>query len=100
MRILTVLAAILLVAAFTLVTVLPPDLPLGAALTMLDHALVDRMQAVAREYLPGWVWVHMAVPLLLRPAWLLPASLGVVAAGAAATLHSSTGPTRTRRRRS
>jgi hypothetical protein len=99
-RTLTVLAAILLVGAFTLGTVLPPDLPLAAALTMLDHTLVSRMQGLAHQYFPGWAWEHLAVPLLVRPVWLLPASLGVVVAGVAATLASSTGPSRSRRRRS
>lgn len=99
-RILAVLAAILLVGAFTLATVLPPDFSLAAALPMLDHDLVQQAQGYANYYLPGWVWTHLATPLLVRPAWLLPAALGVIAAGAAATLASSAGPSRSRRRRS
>jgi hypothetical protein len=99
-RIFAVLAAMLLVAAFTLATVLPPDLPLSAALPMLDHDLVQQAQGYAKDYLPGWVWPHMAMPLLVRPEAATPAALGVVAAGAAATLASSAGPSRSRRRRS
>jgi hypothetical protein len=100
MRIFAVLAAALLVGAFTLATVLPPDMPLAAALVMLDHDLVRDAQNLANDNLPAWVWQYMAAPLLVRPAWLLPASLGVIAAGAAATLASSIGPSRSRRRRS
>jgi hypothetical protein len=99
-RISAVLAAILLVGAFTLATVLPPDLPLAAALPMLDHDFVQQAQGYANDYLPSWFWPHVAMPLLVRPAWLVPAALGVVAAGAAATLASSAGPSRSRRRRS
>lgn len=99
-RILAVLAAGLLVGAFTLATVLPPDLPLAAALAMLDGDLLREAQGYANDYLPSWLWPHVATPLLVRPAWLLPAALGVIAAGAAATLASSAGPSRSRRRRS
>ncbi|MBV9756571.1 MAG: hypothetical protein JO047_05910 [Alphaproteobacteria bacterium] len=97
-RILAVLAAILLVGAFTLATLLPPDLPLSAGLAMLQDGLPARIQAWTNAQLPGWVWLHLALPLLTRPVWLVPASLGVVAAGAAATLASSATASRSRRR--
>jgi hypothetical protein len=99
-RVFTVLAAMLLVGAFTLGTVLGPDLPLSAALAMLDTGLVSGMQALANQYLPGWVWEHVALPLLTRPAWLLPASLGLIMGGGAVTLASAAGASRSRRRRS
>lgn len=97
-RILAVLAAILLVGAFTLATLLPPDLPLSSALSMLEPGLPGRIQAWVQAQLPGWVWLHLAVPLLTRPVWLVPAALGVVAAGASATLASSGTASRSRRR--
>src|ERR1700676_5173321 len=98
-----VLAAVLLVGALTLASVLPPDLPLAAALAMLDPDLLREVQGYANDYLPGWAWPHLATPLLVRPVWLLPVVLGVVAAGAAFTLASSVGSagtSRLRRRRS
>ena len=97
-RILAVLAAILLVGAFTLATLLPPDLPLAAALTMLERGLPEQMQAWTLAQLPDWVWLHLAVPLMTRPVWLMTAALGVVAAGDAATLASSGTASRSRRR--
>jgi hypothetical protein len=97
-RILAVLAAILLVGAFTLATLLPPDLPLSAALAMLQDGLPSRIQAWAQAQLPAWTWLHLAVPLLTRPVWLMPAAVGVVAAGASATLASSSTASRSRRR--
>jgi len=99
-RILSVLAATLLVGAFTLATVLAPDMPLGTALGMLDPATVSGMQALANQYFPAWAWQHIAVPLLQRPVWLVPAAFGLIMVGAAATLASSIGPSRSRRRRS
>ena len=99
-RILAILAATLLVGAFTLATVLPPDMPLAAVLPMLDHDFVQQAQGYANDYLPSWVWPHVAMPVLVRPAWLLPAASGVVCAGAAATLASAVGSSRSRRRRS
>ncbi|MBV9786083.1 MAG: hypothetical protein JO264_19955 [Acidisphaera sp.] len=98
MRALAVLAAVLLVGAFALATVLPPDLSLGQALSMLDRTLVGRLQALERAYLPGWVWTQITVSLLIRPAWLMPACLGVICGGAAATLASGGGTQRSRRR--
>ncbi len=99
-RILAVLAAVLLVVAFTIAAVFPPDMPLAAGLTMLDHAMLDRWQDLASAYLPAWVWPHIVVPLLVRPAWLLPACFGVVIAGAATSFASSGPASRSRRRRS
>ena len=97
-RIFSVLAAILLVAAFTLATVLPPDLALAGAVSMLDGDLLVRVQELAKDQLPPWVWPHLALPLLLRPVWLVPATLGIVFAGCAATLASAGTASRSRRR--
>ncbi len=99
-RILAVLAATLLVAAFTIATVFPPDMPLSAGLAMLDSGLVGRLQNLANVHLSPWIWPHLATPLLIRPAWLLPACFGVVIAGAATSVASTGTTSRSRRRRS
>jgi hypothetical protein len=99
-RILAVLAATLLVAAFTIATVFPPDMPLAAGVAMLDHSALSRWQDLASVHLPPWVWPNVVVPLLVRPAWLLPACFGVVIAGAATSLASTATASRSRRRRS
>jgi hypothetical protein len=74
-RVLAVLAAVLLVGALTLASVLPPDLPLAAALAMLDPDLLRQAQGYANDYLPGWAWPYIATPFLGRPVWLLPVAL-------------------------
>jgi hypothetical protein len=44
--------------------------------------------------------MNVALPVLMRPVWLLPAGLGLVAAGAAATAATRRGGARSHRRRS
>ena len=90
------MAASLLVGSVALGILGPPDLPLGQLLVMIDHDLVTKLQHV----LPAWVWVHLSVPLLMRPAWLLPACVGLVAAGLSMTLASRADARASHRRRS
>ena len=99
-RILAVLAAAFLVVAFALATMLPPDLPLGQALAMVNHGWLVSFQDAIRINLSEWAWLNMVVPLLVRPVWLAPLALGLVAGGASLTLSSRRGPARPRRKRS
>jgi hypothetical protein len=96
-RVFTVLAAICLVGAFALASLAPPDMPLGQALYMADRSLLAGMEAFIRAHVAPWAWTGMAVPLLLRPVWLIPAAIGLICGGAAATLTSGSA-TRSRRR--
>ena len=98
-RIFTTLAAIFLVAAFG-IAVIGPGLTLGEGLLTLDASYVMSLQALWRDALPSGTWLHVAVPLLIRPAWLLPASLGIVCCGVAVNLNSIAKASPTRRRRS
>ena len=98
-RILAVIAALFLVAAFALASMLPPLLPLGQAVSMFNHDWLVAFQEAVRKGVSEWAWVNLAVPVLLRPVWLMPAALGLVFAGAAVTLSSRLGPARSRRRR-
>lgn len=100
MRCFAVLAACLLVGAFALATILPPDLALTDGLALIDRSLPTRLQAGSVAHLPPWVWNMCVVPFLIRPVWLLPAGFGVVCAGAALTFASGGGAQRSRRRRS
>ena len=100
MRLFAVFAAVLLVGAFTLATVLPPDTPLAEVLSMLDRAVLGRIAALEHANLPAWMWNEITVPLLLRPVWLLPACLGVICGGFAVTLASNQAAQRSPRRRS
>lgn len=82
-RILAVVSAILLVGSVALATLGPPSVPLGQLLLMIDHGLTDMLRSGIEQHLASWIWSDIAVPLLLRPAWLVPAALGLVFAGAA-----------------
>jgi len=94
-RVMAVLAAAFLVGAFALATVASPDIPLGAAL----YTLHPQSLYVIQAHLSAWLWSGAAMPLLVRPAWLLPACFGIVCAGLSLTTASRKGPQRSPRRR-
>jgi hypothetical protein len=98
-RALAVLSAILLVGAFALATMLPPDLPLEQALAMVDKELPAQLHAAIVHHGPLWMWDQVAVPFLVRPSWLLPGGLGMVVAAIALT-STSNGTSSSWRRRS
>ncbi len=88
-RTFAVLAALLLVGAVALAMLAPPELPLGQALFLLDHRLPDALRGGIEGHGGGWVWREMVLPVLRRPAWLVPASIGLLCAGASLTFGSS-----------
>ena len=94
-RILAVLSALMLIGAFALATIGPPGVPLGHVLFTLDTPVMDWLQ----QHFAGWIWRNLVVPLLLRPAWLSPAALGIVLAGASLTLASRPQTHRSRHQR-
>ncbi len=85
-RTLAICAAALLVAAFALATLEPPDLPLGSLLYSVDSGFLNLLQAGIQRHLSPWIWDSLMVPILIRPAWLLPAAGGLICAGGAASL--------------
>jgi hypothetical protein len=97
-RVLAVLAAISLVSSAALATLGPPDLPLDQMLLLTGSEIVRGLEAWTREHLAPWVWENIEVPLLARPAWLIPAALGIVFAGLAVTVAPGRGAPRHRRR--
>src|SRR4051794_19866914 len=97
-RVLAVIAAILLVGSVALATMGPPDMPLGQTLFMIDHDILHVLQTDIDDHVAHWVWAYVFVPFLLRPAWLLPAILGVLCAGVSLTLASRQAPHNQRRR--
>lgn len=99
-RILAVISAWFLVVAFALAIMLPTGMTLVQALAVLNHDLLVTLQDLIRLHVSEWCWLNMAVPVLLRPVWLLPAALALVTGGAAVTLSNRGGPARSRRRRS
>ncbi len=99
-RILAVLAAVLLVGAVAVAMLAPPGMPLGAALFMLNHDLMNTFQGGIEAYFNHWMWQDVVMPVLVRPAWLLPACIGLVLAGLSLTLSNlQRGPQRSQRRR-
>jgi hypothetical protein len=98
-RVLAVLSAVLLVGAVALAMLGPPDVPLGQAVFMLNHDLMEGMHRFVGSHLAAWLWDYGMVPLMVRPAWLVPAGLGLVCGGLSLTL-STRKPARRSHRRS
>jgi hypothetical protein len=99
-RVLAVLAAVLLIASVSLAILGPVGVPLGQALILVDRSILDTVQAAIDQHLAHWIWTYVWLPWLVRPAWLLPASLGLVCAGASMTLASREAARNQHRRRS
>jgi len=97
-RILAVLSAVLLVGAVALAMLGPPAVPLGQVLFMVDHDLMEAAHGFIGTHLANWLWDYVAVPIMMRPAWLVPAALGLVAGGASLTLSSRKTTHRSHRR--
>ena len=99
-RILAVIAAASLVTAFALGLLLPPEVTLSQALSAVNHGWLVAVQDAVRINVSEWIWSNLAVPLLVRPVWLAPTALGIVAGGAAITASTRRGSPRSHRRRS
>lgn len=97
-RALAILAAVLLVAAVAIGTFGPESITLGQALYLLDHDVLDKLPAWSSRTFGDWMWVTLVRPLLIRPAWLIPASLGIVAAGLSVSLSNRKTTHRSHRR--
>jgi hypothetical protein len=97
-RILAVLAAMLLVGAVALAMLGPPSVPLGQALFMLDHDLMNMLHSNIERFLSTWLWEHVAMPVMVRPAWMVPAALGLICAGMALSLSTRKSTHRSHRR--
>ena len=97
-RILAVLAAMLLVGAVALAMLGPPAVPLGQMLFLVDHDLMDVVHSFIGTHLAGWLWDYLIVPLMLRPAWLVPAALGLIFGGMSLSLSTRKSTHRSHRR--
>ena len=76
-RICTSFAACFLVLAFAVAALGPVGLSLADAV----HRLDDTLLASLHRRSPASVWRALVLPLLVRPAWVLPAALGIVCSG-------------------
>jgi len=97
-RIFAVIAAMFLVAAVATAMLAPPAMPLGHVLFAIDREWMDALQAAMRHDLPDWLSQWVISPFLLRPAWMLPASIGLVASGLSLSFSSRARPDHARRR--
>ncbi len=93
-RICTALAACFLVLAFALAALGPAGFSLADAVLRLDDGLLARLHRAS----PGMLWRQVMMPLLVRPAWVPPAMLGIVCSGLAITVAQPLGPGLRRRR--
>lgn len=84
-RIFAVLAASCFVAAISLIVLAPPGMDLLHGLMALDPHEVPRATRLTHRLLGNTLWNSAAVPLLVRPVWLVPAGLALLAAGVAAS---------------
>jgi hypothetical protein len=97
-RVLAVIAAVLLVAAVAIATFGPESITLGQAIYLLDHDVLDKLPMWSSRTLGKWMWVSVIQPLLGRPAWLLPASAGLVCIGISLSLFNRKTTHRSHRR--
>ena len=82
-RVFTVLAAAFLVGAVALGSLMPVGTSLEQGLVMADRGAVDWIRASSAR----WLWDWIEAPFLVRPLWMVPAALGIVCAGAAASVN-------------
>jgi hypothetical protein len=97
-RILAVLAAALLVGAVALAMLGPPEVPLGQVLFMINHDLMEAVHGFIGTHLASWLWDYLLVPLLVRPAWLVPAAFGLIFGGVSLSLSTRKTARRSHRR--
>lgn len=85
-KILAAFGAVFLVTSFGMATLLRPFMSLGQMIMSIDQPFLMALDQAPRTGTNLWLWGHIAVPLLLRPAWMLPTMLGIVFIGLAAQL--------------
>ena len=69
-RVLAVLAAALLVGAVALAMLGPPSVPLGQALFMLDHDLMNALHGSIERHVSAWLWDHLEPIVAKLVAWI------------------------------
>lgn len=80
------IGAICLVGAFALASLLRPFATLAEVVGMIDAQVLQTLEQAERSAPVQFLWLHAALPVLMRPAWLMPTMAGLVCVGVAATL--------------
>jgi len=83
-RVLSVIAAAGLVAAFAFALILSPTMPLAVAIAGQNHTLLVNLDLWFEAH-ARWAWLWVVQPVLLRPVWLVPLGIGLVSLGAVLT---------------
>jgi len=97
-RVLAVVSAALLVGAIALAMLGPPQVPLGQLLFMVDHDLMEAAHGFVGSHLASWLWDYLLVPVLVRPAWLVPGAIGLICGGMSLSLSTRKSAHRSHRR--
>ena len=98
-RIFAVLAAVLLVGSVALASLLPGDMSLAQALQALGGGAPADMPRVLTAAVGHFLANAILMPVLIRPVWMIPVSLGLICVGGAVTAMTQNAP-RPRQRRS
>ena len=75
---LRLIGVLLLAAALALGFLTGWTTPLGEALFRYDPGLLNTAQAGIQRHVAPALWDEVALPLLERPSWVLPAALGAL----------------------
>ena len=67
-------------------------------LFLVDHDLMNVVHSFIGTHLAAWLWDYLIVPLMLRPAWLVPAALGLILGGMSLSLSTRKSTHRSHRR--
>ena len=86
-RAFAVLAALCLVGAFALIVLYPPYMSLNRLIGMFDPGFMLQVVDLLHGLDADWAWQSVVHPLVMRPAWLFPFSLGLVLIGLALTVR-------------
>ncbi len=85
-RVFLVLMGLCFVSAAALAQWGPDGLTLADAISVVNVMAVFRAQEYALRHWPHYWWDDWAMAWLMRPAWLVPAILGIVCGGMSAGL--------------
>jgi len=99
-RTFAVLAAAMAVTAVALIVLTPDSMTLIQGLAQLNPELPQHVRHAIQNVFGARVWAHVVTPVLVRPVWLIPGSLGLLCAGISASTGWPTGSPRSTRTRS
>jgi hypothetical protein len=97
-RAFAVAAAVFFVLAVAAATFGAEALTLGQTLSLLDPGLADKLLSWTTRAFGPWTWTSLEQPLLVRPAWLLPAACGIICTGLSLSLSNRKSTHRSHRR--